>query len=95
MGHHIRAFTDQSLKVEIACLRLFPSEAFVTGNIYDVLQATEFRRSCSGSVGTVEVQSSDTFNYPVKPNRHSEKFLDEIHYNNDRLVDGRVYVSFM
>lgn len=48
MGHDIRACTDEKLTQEIAGIRVFPSEAFFPGNIYETLGATEHRNSCSG-----------------------------------------------
>lgn len=78
MGHDIRAFADQNQRIEITSLRLFPSEAFIEGNIYDVLEATEFRRSCCGSSGTAKYQLTTEGNYPIEPNRDTQKFLDEL-----------------
>lgn len=94
MGHDIRAFADKTLKVEIAALRLFPSEAFAKGNVYAVLEATNCRNSCSGSFKTITCQFTDTHTFPVQPNIDSKKFLDDVYHNHNQLVDGLVYISF-
>lgn len=91
MGHDITAYRNPELTNKIAELRLFPSEGFLHGNIYDALEATKFRRSCSGS-NEVASFSMDGDGYPVLPNKDAAVFLQELADNT--LWKERVYIVF-
>lgn len=92
MGHDITAYTDEGLKQQIAYLRLFPTEAFANGNIYDVLACQEFRRSCCGDGRVAKFERAPDHEYPCEPNTDSERFLDAIYEATDGLV--WVWVKF-
>lgn len=90
MGHDITAYADERLTQKVAYLRLLPSEAFVDGNIYDVLRCQKFRRSCSGDGGVAKFLLLMNHEYPCEPNNDSQRFLDAASYSDS----GNVWVTF-
>ena len=95
MGHDIRAFADEDKRIEITGLRLFPREAFVDGNVYDVPEATDFRRSCSGDGRVAKFRPDCEFVYPVEPNQNTRSFLDTVSSYFEKFPEvPLVYIKF-
>lgn len=78
MSHWIRAFADEERTNKLAELSLCGSEATVDGNIYEVLDATDKRKSCSGDGSVLKYMVDYKTDYKVQPNIKSSTFLDQL-----------------
>lgn len=93
MGHCIHAYADRALVRPLATLRISPREGFAPGNFYEVAEATEFRRSCSGTGEVAQFEFSGE-EAGAGGNAQSQKFLDEI-WRSEAIREGsRVWIRF-
>lgn len=77
MGHDIRAYADAGKTTLVAEMRLFPSAAFVPGNIYEVTDTMGHRRSCSGDGETVHCNRDHDLDV-AEINADTAKFLEAL-----------------